>query len=270
MMTIKQRALSLVAALSLVLFGASSSNAVPDVAQIVNRANQAAYYAGADGRAKVSMTIADASGRTQQRRFSILRRNTGASGQQKYLVVFERPAELRKTVFLVHKNPSSDDFRWLFMPALDLVKRIGAGDKRTSFVGSHFLYEDVSGRNPDEDHHSLVGTTGQSFVIRGVPKDPSGVDFHHYVAHIDQATYLPRKIEYFDAKERSQRSIEAKAMQVIGGHPTVTKIEVVDNVRGGKTTITFADVEYDIGVPDDVFTERSLRSPPTAWLSGRR
>jgi len=257
---------ALVAVASTVLLVVVGAFATPNVNEIVNKAHRAAYYAGKDGRARVAMKVTDDSGRVQERRFSMLRMNSGAGGEQRYLVVFERPAELRKSVFLVHKQPGRDDNRWLFMPALDLVKRISAGDKRTSFVGSHFLYEDVSGRSPEQDTFELVETTAKSYVVKGVPKSATSVEFHHYIAHIDMQTFLPRKIEYFDAKGRSIRTMEAKAMQVIGGYPTVTKIEVVDGVRGGTTVIEFTSVEYDLGLTPDVFTERSLRTPPRAWL----
>lgn len=51
-----------------------------DVAEIVQRANLASYYAGNDGRARVRMTITDARGRNRIRQFTILRaiRATGA------------------------------------------------------------------------------------------------------------------------------------------------------------------------------------------------
>jgi hypothetical protein len=65
----------------------------------------------------------------------ILRRDVIDGGDQDYVVLFSRPADVRNTVFLVKKHVASDDDRWLYLPGLDLVRRIAAGDKRTSFVG---------------------------------------------------------------------------------------------------------------------------------------
>ena len=131
----------------------------PTVDEIINRANLAAYYAADDGRAEVMMTITDAQGRTRKREFVILRRDVVDGGQQQFYVYFKKPSDVRKMVFMVHKYIDKDDDRWLYLPALDLVKRIAGSDKRTSFVGSHFLYEDVSGRSVKEDIHELVETT---------------------------------------------------------------------------------------------------------------
>ena len=132
-------------AVLLTLPGYSWSAELPDVESIVRQANLAAYYQGLDGRSEARMTIRDGKGNEQLRQFTILRRDREQGGDQDFLVAFSRPADVRNTVFMVAKHTQSDDDRWLYLPGLDLVKRISAGDKRTSFVGSHYFYEDVSG-----------------------------------------------------------------------------------------------------------------------------
>ncbi|MCB1555893.1 MAG: outer membrane lipoprotein-sorting protein, partial [Alphaproteobacteria bacterium] len=96
-----------------------------DTATVVDKANHAAYYQGKDGRAKVKMLIRDGQGRERTRQFVILRKDIGADdGEQKFYVYFSRPADVNKTAFMVWKHPGKDDDRWLYLPALDLVKRI--------------------------------------------------------------------------------------------------------------------------------------------------
>jgi len=95
------------------------------------------------------MLIVDSNGGKQQRQFTMIRKTVEQGGDQDFLVVFERPAEFKRTAFLVKKHTKSDDDRWLYLPSLDLVKRISSGDKSTSFVGSNFFYEDISARNLD-------------------------------------------------------------------------------------------------------------------------
>ena len=102
---------------------------------IVHRANKASYYEGQDGRAQVEMTITDDQERERHRRMVILRKdmpetdaleNNAYWGKQKFYVYFTRPADVNKMGFLVWKNLDTDDERWLYLPALDLVKRIAA------------------------------------------------------------------------------------------------------------------------------------------------
>lgn len=248
----------------------ASSPAVPeeltDANEIVSKANLAAYYAGADGRSEVRMIIRDNQGREQRRQFTVLRKNVKQGADQDFLVVFSRPSDVRGTVYLVKKHVDRDDDRWLYLPGLDLVKRVAAGDKRTSFVGAHYFYEDVSGRPPADDSHELIETTDAYYVLRHVPKDRSVVEFESYITWIDRQNFLPTKIEYTDAGDNVYRRIEVIEVESIAGHPTVVKSRVSDLDSGGHTDMQFRYVAYDIGMPDPVFTERSLRSPPREWL----
>lgn len=226
--------------------------------KIVAKANEAAYYAGNDGQATVSMKLSDG----RSRDFVILRKDVAGGLDQKFYVYFKSPADVRKMSYLVHKRPAADDDRWLFLPALNLVKRIAPGDKRTSFVGSDFLYEDVSGRGLKEDTHELVETTDSQYVVNNVPKDPASVEFKSYKVWIDKETFLPRKAEYLDKNNKLYRRVLSDKIKVIQGHPTPLEQKVEDIARGTSTVITFSNVKYDIGLKDRIFTERFLRRPP--------
>lgn len=252
-------------AASLVLGLATATAETPDVTEIVERANDAAYYAGEDGRSEARMRIIDGSGRQQVRQFTLLRRN-GEEGRQDYLVVFSRPSDVRGTVFLVHKNPGADDDRWLYLPGLDLVRRIAPGDKRTSFVGSHVYYEDVSGRHLGDDTHELAEVTDEHYVIRSTPKDPGSVEFAAFNTWVDRETYLPMKSEYEREDGKVYRRMEVLTVEEIDGYPTGTRMRMEDLDEGGHTLVEFRFSRYDLGIPEDVFTERSLRSPPRRWL----
>jgi len=106
----------------------NNSSNILDVQTIVTKANIAAYYQGEDGKAKVNMVITDKSGRKSEREFIILRKDVNDGGDQNYFVYFQKPADVRKMTYMVNKHvkPDKDDDRWLYMPSLDLVKRIAA------------------------------------------------------------------------------------------------------------------------------------------------
>ena len=235
--------------------------------EIVEKANEASYYAGQDGRAKVKMTIADAKGGTRQREFTILRMNTKGS-DQKFYVYFQEPADVRKMAYLVwkHVGEGEDDDRWMWLPALNLVRRIAPGDQRTSFVGSDFVYEDVSGRHIDADDHEIDEETDTQYVLKSTPKDPDSVEFDHYKVKIDKDSFLPRKAEYWDKQGNLCRTVEAAEVENIQGYPTVVKSVVRDLKTGGHTVNTISDVKYDIGLKETIFSERFLRRPPREVL----
>lgn len=236
--------------------------AAPIVEEIINKANLTSYYAGDDGQALVEMTITDSQGRTRQRLFTILRKDVEDGGSQLYFVYFKKPSDVRKTTFLVHKFIDKDDDRWMYLPSLDLVKRIASSDKRTSFMGSHFLYEDVSGRNISEDHHELSEETADFYIINNTPVHPESVEFTSYLVWVDKQTFLPMKAEYLTAPGKPYRRVEVLESKVIEGFPTVTKSKVTNLVNGAHTVSEFSKIKYNIGVKESIFTERYLRRPP--------
>ena len=264
-----------IAVISLILATPWAIAGTPSVDTIINKTNYTAYYQGQDGRAKVKMTITDSQNRVRNREFTILRKdmpetdsleNNAYQGDQKMYVYFSRPSDVNKMVFMVWKHPGKNDDRWLYLPALDLVKRIAATDKRTSFVGSEFLYEDVSGRDLEEDTHELIGTDENYYIIKNTPTDPGSVEFSHYIMYIHKRTFLPIQTEYFDKKGDKYKIYTALNVETIKGHPTITKSEAKNLKTGGKTVMEYSKVDYDVGLPEEIFSERYLRKAPKKYL----
>jgi hypothetical protein len=276
---ITQRRLSILTGLLLLLFGQHPPQAgvdagIPSVDEIVRKANHAAYYQGQDGRSHVAMTITDRQGRIRQRRFTILRRNAlmpaaNGDGEQQFYVYFHHPPDVSKMVFMVWKHLDGDDDRWLYLPALDLVKRIAASDERTAFVGSNFFYEDVSGRGVNEDTHELVEASANYYVLKNTPKEPGRVEFASYTVWVHRQTFLTVKTEYYDAQGKKYREYQALEVKTIQDHPTVVKARMDDQRTGGHTVVEYTEVRYGIGLPEDIFTERYLRRAPGEFLGER-
>lgn len=236
----------------------------PDVQEIVRKANLAAYYQADDGKARVSMTITPKQGPKRKREFNILRKDVADGGDQNYYVYFLNPPDLRKMVYLVlkHVDKDKDDDRWLYMPAIDRVNRVAASDKRTSFVGSDFLYEDVSGRGLDEDVHELIATTETRYVVKNTPKTPNAVAFSYYTVAIDKTNYVPMKMEFFDKSGKLYRTIESTEVKDVDGFTTVLKSVVKDLRTGSQTEMAFSKVKYNVGLKN-IFQERYLKRAPS-------
>jgi hypothetical protein len=265
---------------------AAGDQKVPTVDEIVQRTNYVSYYQGADGRAQVRMRVFDKQGHERVKKLTILRRDddnidvkdaaTEAfkaadrkfTGDQKYYVYFLAPPEDKGTTFLVWKHVNGDDDRWLYLPNLDLVKRIAATDKRTSFVGSHFLYEDVSGRNVDLDTHNLQQVTDQYYVLRNTPKDPRSVEFAYYDMYILKETFLPAYTWYYDdggTKYRQYTVLKWDRNKKFG-YVNVLESKMEDTKMGGYTILDYSDIQYNVGLIEGLFTERYLKRPPYRFL----
>jgi len=236
--------------------------------EIIAKSRLAFYYAGDDMRTKVSMELINKDEQKRLRELTMLRKNYKEGGNQKYFMYFHKPADVKDTAFMVYKYPGKDDDRWLFIPAINLVKRIAANDKYSSFVGSDFTYEDVSGRKPDEDNHTLLRKEklGEKscFVIESIPKEPS--EYIKRISWIDESNFLPLKEEFYDKQSELYRQFKAQEIKDINGILTVTK-RVMKNIKTGhRTEVTFHEVEYNLGIGDDIFSERYLRRAPSEWI----
>ena len=236
--------------------------------EVISKSRLAFYYAGDDMRAKVLMELINKNGQKRVRELTMLRKNLEEGRNQKYYMYFHKPSDVKDTTFMVYKYPDKDDDRWLFIPAVNLVRRIAANDKYSSFVGSDFTYEDVSGRKPEEDTHKLlkeeVLNGKDSFVIESIPKGQS--EYTKRISWIDKNNLLPVKEELYDKQDALYRQFEAQEVKDIKGIPAITKRTMKNIKTGHRTEVTFQDIEYNLGIGDDVFSERYLRRPPLEWI----
>jgi len=236
--------------------------------EIMKQAHLGLYYAGNDGRAVVTMELKNKKGKTRSRTFIMLRLDMEDGGPQKYYTFFTEPSDVRRTCFMVWKEPDKDDARWIYIPALDLVKRISANDKASSFVGSDFTYEDVSGRHWNDDNHTLLRREekdgSEFYVIESLPKNDKA--FAKKITWVSVDRMLPEREEYYDKKDKLTRVFEAEEVQEIGGFQTVTIRRMTNIKKNHSTLVTFSNVEYDIGVEENLFTERYLKAPPKKYI----
>jgi hypothetical protein len=242
----------------------------PTGEEIMRRSHLATYYPGEDMRARVTMRLVSRDGGERIREMTMSRRNLREGGEQRYFIYFHRPPDVREMAFLVWKYPARDDDRWLYVPALKLVRRIAASDKHTSFVGSDFSYEDVSGREPEEDRHKLLREENaegrDAYVVESVPREAGSAEFSRKLSWIDKATSLPLKEEYYDRRGDLTRVFSAAELKEVQGYWTVVK-RVMKNVQTGHwTEVVLADVRYKLGLSPDLFNERALRAPPAELI----
>ena len=258
--------LSLVAALAAVSVPARAAD--PSGEQIVKRSLDAFYYAGNDMRSKVRMKLINPQGNVRERELTMLRINLGKTGDQRYYMYFHGPADVKGTSFLVWKYPGKESDRWIYVPALKLVKRIAADDKRSSFVGSDFAYEDVSGRNVEDETHTFVRKEDlggrPTYVVESKPK--AVIDYSRRLSWIDSERWLPLKEEYFDARNEPLRTFTADKVELTGKQWTIMARSMKNLQSGHRTEVVYQEVEYDVGLKPDVFTERYLRDAPAQWV----
>jgi outer membrane lipoprotein-sorting protein len=238
--------------------------------EVVSRGYKVFFYPGNDMRAKLRMRLVSKEGSERLREMTMLRKNGPEGAQQRFFIYFYNPADVRDMTFMVWKHPPRDAERWLFLPALNLVRRIAANDRRSSFVGSDFSYEDVSGREVQEDAHTLLREEALNgrpvFVIRSVPKDAKSADFSYKLAWIDKESFVIWREEYYDKREQLYKVFTADEVKPVQGLWSTVK-RTMKNVQNGHwTEVTFQEIEYNVGLEESLFSERYLRNPPARWI----
>jgi len=251
-----------------VLFGVSTAGEMTPV-KIMEKSHLALFYAGDDGISEVKMTLVNSKGKERLREFTMIRLDLEDGGKQKYYTYFKKPHDVSRLTFMIHKLPSETDNRWIYIPSIDLIKRISADDKNSSFVGSDFTYEDVSGRHWTEDNHTLLREDklgdNDVFVIESVPVNPYK-GFSKKISFIDKENFLPLKEEYYDKKDKLARIYTSEKIEEIEGIKTTT-IRKMENVKKKRyTTVEFTNIDYNVGVKETIFTERFLKNPPREYI----
>jgi len=241
-----------------------------DGKSIMEKTLNAYYYAQNDGKAEVFMRLVNKEGKERIRNFTMLRLDKEDGGGQYYYAYFIEPPDVNRTVFMVWKHIDRDDDRWLYLPAIDLVKRISANDKRSSYVGSDFTYEDVSGRHLHDDEHTLIREEvingKNTFVIKSIPKDKDEVEFSYRLVWSDKQTFLTLKVEYYNRRGELYKQMITDKIEIIEGTPTVTKATMKDIKGGHYTELEFKKIDYNVGLNESIFAERYLRKPPIKWI----
>ncbi|MBI5885773.1 MAG: outer membrane lipoprotein-sorting protein [Deltaproteobacteria bacterium] len=254
---------TLLITLTFVFIACTARAATPE--EIMRESQGAFLYQGRDFKARVVMRLIGAGGGERVRELTMLRKNSGKTGgDQKYFIYFYQPADVKDMTFMVYKYPGKDDDRWLFVPALNMVRRIAAQDKNSSFVGSDFTYEDVSGRDIEDDTYALVKeeklNASDCYVIKSMPK--AAGDYAYKVSWIDKTNHLPLKEEYYDRQNELYRVFIADEIKAVSGIPTIVKRTMKNLASGHRTETEFKKVEYNTGIEDSLFSERFLKMPP--------
>lgn len=250
------------------LASSGGAGAAPTAEDIVARSLETFYYPAEDQFTRATMRLINHQGKERRRVMTLLRKDIGDAGEQRYYIYFHEPADVKGTAFMVWKYPARGDDRWIFIPALRLVRRIAADDKRSSFVGSDFTYEDVSGRELEDETHTLVGEETLEgrpvYRVESVPK--AGVDYARRLSWIDVETGLPLKEQYYDARGELMRTFTADEVREVDGHWTVTRRTMRDEQSGHRTEVVYHEVKYGVGLEEDLFSERYLQRPPRPWV----
>ncbi len=213
-------------------------------------------------QARIAMTIRGKDGSPAERMLDQYSLNR--PGERKSIIVFQKPASVQGTRFLSVENQGRDDDRWIFLPALGRTRRIAGSDGASSFMGSHFSYDDLSSRDAARDSHELLREEKigdiDCYVIESKPLKAGDWQYARSLSWIGKESFVLMKSEMFDSSGRMVKRLSASNVQRIDGVWTARLLRMEDIAKGGSTTIEYTIVQHGKDIPSGVFTTKYLES----------
>lgn len=208
------------------------------------------------------MELTDKNGSRRVRQLVTYRQERGKN-EFAALIRFLHPEDIAGTGFLTVDKADGASEQWLFLPALDRVRRVAGDRKGGRFVGSDIVYEDLQTRRPQSDRHRLVGKETVNGVacdvLESVPLDPASSIYLKRLSWVDAQTAMVMRVDYFekDPAAPSKRWLLVARKQ-IQGYWTVTDSRVSDLASGHETRLIVENAKYDRKLPARLFSSQAL------------
>jgi len=224
---------------------------------------------GSRSISEMEMILIDKKGNKRVRKLKSYGLEQGKNS--KSLMFFITPADVKNTGFLTYDYDESgkEDDQWLFLPALRKTKRIAAGDKSGSFMGSDLNYSDMSSPDLDLYDYTLMKETevkgNKVWQIKSVPKTKAEAVKSGYsksVVFIRQDNYVMIRGVRWVYKKKRNKYLDVRKLEKIDGIWISTEMHVT--TKSGKKTLHKTILKQNnikfnqVGVNENLFTIRRL------------
>lgn len=251
-------------ALAVISHGAASAASDADDGDQARNLAEKVYHRpdGKDVSSRVIMRLKSEDGTVRKRLLYSYAKQKG-DFERWSLIRFVEPENIAGTGLLTLDDKGDESDQWLYLPALDRARRISSSRKGGRFVGSDFFYEDLQDREPDMDHHRILGKGKiggtEAIVLESVPVDPDNSVYSRRVSWIHPDLLLPLRTNlYTDGKEKPDKVLQARKIRKVGDYWTIYESTMYNLANKSKSQLLITDIEYDQGLPDSLFTRRGL------------
>lgn len=159
------------------------------------------------------------------------------------------------------------DNLWSFSPKVNRVIKIPSSMMGQSWMGSDFSNKDIAKVDDivDQYEHTLLGTSELNgmtvYEIQSVPYEEAAVVWGREVLRI-RADHVVEEHRFYDQDGELVKSLQSLEIGEMGGR-TIAIRQRMGEVDAPEewTEVAVLAVEYDIDVPDSMFTLSNLRNP---------
>ncbi|MBI3028711.1 MAG: outer membrane lipoprotein-sorting protein [Candidatus Rokubacteria bacterium] len=225
-----------------------------------------------DSVSEATFTLVSKTGQERVRKTTSVTKLQGNGVDNRQLIRFLSPPDVRGTAILLIEHSARDDDIWVYLPALKKVRRLVASNKRDSFAGTDFSYGDVIGHKVGEWEHRLVGeeaVDGQPcYVVESVPRTEAiktSAGYARRRSWIRKDNFVMARGEYWDQAGQPLKGIRATSVQLVDpGRQKwqAMRLEAANTQTGHRTVIQYESFKANQQVRDGLFTTRHLEREP--------
>ncbi len=250
------------------VFASAAEYSAVEVAHMVDQ-----RYVGDSSIAEVTMVLIDRRERQRVRDLKLYSKEYGTD--TKSLSLFESPADIRGTAYLNFDWEDSlrDDDSWLYLPALQRVKRLASSDKSDSFLGSDFTYADINGFEIDWYDYSFVNeheiVNGEEcWVIEIVPKPEFKERAEEATGYSKMRTWVSKEKliqiqgQAWELRGNRVKFFTASEIEEIEGIWTIKRLQAVttrNNRQEHASVLQINSIDYNVEVADDLLTTEAMQ-----------
>lgn len=175
----------------------------------------------------------------------------------------ESPPDLKDAAYLMRENQTGSDEMYVFLPALNKVRRVVGGTRDNPLFGTDFSYNDLR-----QLHKAFAGQPTQMEApetIEGRPVHvldirPRATDESRYSrirAWVDAEACTPLKMEFYEGERLSKRLLSPpSALARVDGYWYAALTEMHDLQAGTHTRMSVRDIETGPRLPERLFNPR--------------
>lgn len=214
----------------------------------------------------ITMQLVAASGHTRTRQAHAISKKYGDTTKSK--IKFTAPAALKNTAMLTidEKDTVLDD-QWVYIPGLNSIRKIAAGDQKSSFFGSDLIYADLTRRRiadysykrlADRNHNGVLHYQVEA-IANAAEQDMTG--YKKMVVLVHPKTWLPSKT-VAQLVNGDYKISEINATATVKSYVTPTRMTVgliKDGELFHKSVFEYADIAINEPIDDAEFVQDALR-----------
>ena len=205
----------------------------------------------------IEMTIIGKNGSTRVRELELKVKVDG--DVRKSLARFTSPSDVAGTSLLLIDHPDTVDEQLLYLPAVKRTNRISGNNRKGSFMGSDFSYEDMELSDPPGAAHTVTSEAGDAWVIETAPGEDSS--YSKLITTVRKSDFVPQKVQFFDKDGDLLKELAVSETKVDGDLTLVTESTMSNMQKNTSTVLKVKEQQMNVSedlLPDSLFSKAHL------------